>query len=184
VPMATGTLIFLLWMVTGWRWLVIAGLFTLVVGFGSVLFGAGLLLIRRGPRSWLIGLILLVNFPIAYGIVWRVQTMVVTSSVTVVNKGSSTVESCVVAGGSASIDFGPIRPGGKATRYFLITHDGTSRFTARQNEHQVEAIVEPYVTNGAAIRKQIEIRDGGGIRVQDVPPRAPIVEYLSPYNPR
>ena len=65
-----------------------------------------------------------------------------------------------------------------AKRYFQITRDDTLRFTARQNGQPVGVIVEGYVTNGVVVHKLIEIRDGGDIRVLDVPPRAPIVEYL------
>jgi hypothetical protein len=77
---------FLVWLVTGWMWLQLAGLLTLEVGFASVLVGLVWLVIwalrtilsRAWSRERLIqmifvAVILVINFAVAGGILWTVS---------------------------------------------------------------------------------------------------------------
>jgi hypothetical protein len=88
-PLVTGVAIFLLWLVTRWDLLMVIGMLVIPAGFLSFLAGSGALsgylsearraseLSRRTARRRALGagLLLLVNFPAAYGIILAVSAI-------------------------------------------------------------------------------------------------------------
>src|SRR6266478_9361878 len=85
-PLTVGVSVFLLWLVTGWKWPQPVGLITLCAGFVSVLTGFVCLgiwsvkMVRSGEwsrdrlmgRMIFVAIVLLINFPVAGGILWTV----------------------------------------------------------------------------------------------------------------
>jgi hypothetical protein len=181
VPLAMGVSIFLLWLVTEWRWLPFLGILTLYGGCGAVLLGLAMLAywfrarIRSGDlererltgRAVIVGCVLLVNFPAAAGIIWMTVRIATTYTVTVQNRGAAPLRSAVVSGGGVSVRFEEISPHSIATRRFHIVHDGTLNFSGEQNGKPMAIEVEGYVTNGAGGSKVIEVASDGTIEVRD-----------------
>lgn len=181
VPLSAGLSIFLLWLVTDWRWLPIIGLATLYLGFGSVVAGLGWLGIwiwKRGysgnwPKGPLLGqvifvaAVLLINFPVAGGIVWTASFLMTRYTVTIGNHSTAAIQSAALSGGGVSLEFGSIPPGARITKGFQIVHDSTLVFSGEQNGRKLEATVDSYVTHGAGGHKEIDVSTGGSIEVQD-----------------
>jgi hypothetical protein len=82
-PLTVGLSIFLFWLVTGWMWLQFAGLLTLYAGFGLVVVGLVWSVIwtlkmifsgnwsrERLTQMIFVAVILVINFPVAWGIIW------------------------------------------------------------------------------------------------------------------
>jgi hypothetical protein len=181
VPLSVGVFVFLLWVVTKWEWLPLAGVITLYGGCGSVLLGLALLaywlraMIRSGDlrrerltvRAVLVACILLVNFPVAAGIVWAVVRIATTYTVTVLNHGVAPLRSAVISGGGVSVRFEIISPNGSATKRFHIVGDGTLRLSVEQDGQKLDFEVDGYVTNSLGGNKVVEIGHDGRVEVRD-----------------
>jgi hypothetical protein len=159
VPLVTGVLVLLAWLVTGQVWLVIAGLLTIVVGCVLVAVGsiaaaihavrnlrAGHLPRRRVLRdAGLIVVLLLSNFPAALvcaGIARRVDLLYV---VTVVNASGVTLDSFVISGPGVIADLGPVGPGARASHACRFADDGELTFAASQPGSSFSGTIDGYV---------------------------------------
>lgn len=159
----------------------LVGIFTIYAGFAIVVIGmfcVGIYVWRewRRTHSWRAGLnlqslkaagLLLANFPVAAAIVLTVIHLETTFFITARNLSNKTMHTFKLTAPGVDVELGPIKPGQKKKTSFQFDGDGTLRFSAVQDERQIEGTVEDYVTNGMGGRKIIEIHDGGQYAILD-----------------
>ena len=179
-PLTIGISMFLLWLITGWQWLELVGIFVLYTGFASVVSGLVLLAlwvlrrIRSGDwaREQLMGrtifaaIVLVINFPAAGLILWTTYNLSTRYTVVVRNYGSASIESGAITGGGVSLEIGSIEPGASVTKRFHVGHDGTLRFSGEQGGRKLQMVVDDYVTNDGGGQKQIDIFPDGTVQVR------------------
>ena len=179
LPLLFGVSIFLLWLVTRWDWLEMAGVFTLFGGVALFLVGA-IALARfcwrshRSPerpqkRLWLSTLgcaaLLLSNFPIAGGIIATVIAITTLHTVVIHNASQQSLTGVRVFGGGCEEDFGSIPPGGIVRRSFWIQHDGTLEFCAVSGATTHTKTIDGYVTKRIGGHATVTINADGTISV-------------------
>ena len=171
---------FLLWLVTGWKWLELAGIFILYTGSASVVVGLVSLSlwvlqrVRSGDwarerlmgRTMFVAMVLVINVPVAGLILWTTYNISTTYTVVVRNYGSASIQLAAITGGGVSLEIGPIEPGASVTKKFHIAHDGTLMFSGERSGRKVQTVVDGYVTNGGGGHKQIEILADGTVQVR------------------
>ena len=142
-PLTTGVSVFLLWLVTGWKWLELAGIFILYTGFASVAVGLVSLSfwvlqgVRSGDwarerlmgRTMFVAMVLVINVPVAGLILWTTYNISTRYTVVVRNYGSASIQLAAITGGGVSLEIGPIEPGASVTKKFHIAYDGTLMFS-------------------------------------------------------
>jgi hypothetical protein len=180
IPLAVGVSVFLLWLVTGWTWLMVVAPYVLLAGLISVLAAFASLVvaitktIRAGAwsrrllaRTVLVGTVAVVNFPVAGAIIWTVIALETAYTVEVRNNASAPVEQAALTGGGVSLKIGEVKPGASVTRRFYIAHDGTLLFSAQQSQKQLNVVVDGYVTNNLGGRKEVRVSADGTVAVRD-----------------
>jgi len=157
-PLAIGVAIFVLWLATGWTWLMFAGLATVFCGSLSFLAGAISLFQfaaqaaaldprpRIAPRVALGLAALLVNLPAAFLIIVAANYLFFSVDVIVVNRGPD-FDRLVVAGGCAQADFGRLPSGATRTERVVIECDGSLDFQAERGGEKLSGTLVGYVTN-------------------------------------
>jgi len=144
LPLIVGVSTWLNWLITRWSGCIVIGIFTLLGGV--VLFVVGTIalacygwltyrskaLSRR--RFWfsLLGCagLLLVNFPVAYGVVVSVIWLDSRYTVIVHNASDQPLEGVRVLGAVPEVWFGTVPPGSIVQRTFLMIGDGEIEFHA------------------------------------------------------
>jgi len=181
VPLVLGTSIYVAWRATGWPWLIVAGIWTLLLGFATVIVGEVVLVLHvrrvsRQPRlgkpygrlrSILVAALLLANFPAAVFYALSAMEISTRYTVRVRNDGGVAFESFVVTGPGTSIEMGPIAPGEQVETHLHFRGDGTLRFSARQRERDFGGEIDGYVTTNVAGAKTVRIGRDGEFRVED-----------------
>lgn len=180
-PLLVGVSVFLLWLVTRWDWLMAAGMLTLYGGVAIFLVGA-LALARfcwlafrspdpRGRRPWLSALacagLLLVNVPVAGGIVAAAIAIETRYTVVVHNTSPQPLESVRVFGGGCDESLGSIPPGGFARRSFWIQRDGELRFRALRGAVIHTKTIDGYVTNNMGGHTTVTVHPDGTVSVSN-----------------
>jgi hypothetical protein len=159
VPLLVGISIFLLWLVVRWRWLAVAGFFTICGGF--LLFLAGVIALacfcwaefrkpnanRRRLAFAVLGCagLLLSNFPVAGGIVATVFAIHTRYTVVIKNASELPLENVQIRGGGCDCDLGSIPPEGDANRSFWIQHQDILRFHAICGTTTYSQIIDDFV---------------------------------------
>jgi hypothetical protein len=180
-PLASGLSIFLLWLATDWKWLQLAGMLTLFAGFVPVLAGLVCLgiwtlkMVRSGDwsRDRLMGrmifvtLVLIINFPVAAGILWTAYKLETRYTVIIRNSAPAAIRLAAITGGGVSLEIGRIEPGASVTKRFHIVRDGTLIFSGEQSGQELRMVIDSYVTNGGGGHKQIEVFAGGTMEVRN-----------------
>src|SRR5215468_751403 len=179
-PLTIGVSVFLLWLVTGWKWLELAGIFILYTGTASVVVGlvslslCVLQRVRSGDwarerlmgRTMFVAMVLVINVPVAGLILWTTYNISTTYTVVVRNYGSASIQLAAITGGGVSLEIGPIEPGASVTKKFHIAQDGTLMFSEERSGRKVQTVVDGYVTNGIGGHKQIEILADATVQVR------------------
>lgn len=181
LPLVVGIGIFLLWLVTDWNGLRIAGIVMIYGGLVIFALGAGALARfwwltfrpnelppdwprRRVRRSTtLCALLLLSNFPMAGGIIVAAIALDTRFAVVIHNNSQQPLESVRVSGGGCDISFGSIPPGGVARRSFWIHTDGELVFQATSGTTSHKEIIAGYVTNGMGGSATVTVNANGTI---------------------
>jgi len=168
-PLVAGVTIFLLWWATGSEWLMLAGIWNIIVGLAlfavglvSLIFSCSLQLFRSDlprPRAGvqsLALLLLLANFPAALGI-WVAVIAIVrgeTRYVVAVHNGApQPLVNCRVTGAGCMVSFGDVPPGGRVERSFHIQQRGNLELQASLAGTAISQLVEDDVdseSEGAA----------------------------------
>ncbi len=177
IPLATGTSIFLLWLLTRWDWLMVAGILTVCGGVACVTAGlvcliAYAVLARRRNRAgnvkWrvvAVAFLLLVNFPVAGAVTWGTVYIETLYTVEVRNGTSSPVDRLAVSGGGVEVIFEDIPPGASRRRRFHVLHDGSLTYRFRHHGEERHGVVEGYVTNSMGGHRVLLIEPGGEVTV-------------------
>jgi amino acid transporter len=175
LPLVAGTSIFALWLATRWEWLMAVGAFALFLGLA--LFAVGALALARycwlalrmpepPPRFWtataVAAALLLSNFPVAGLILRKVFDLESRYTVVVRNESREPRESVHVMGRDrVYVDFGTVPPGGAATRWFRIRHEGPLEL----HDASGTTTIDGYVTAGQGGRAIVTIRPDGEVSV-------------------
>lgn len=181
IPLLVGVSIFILWLITRQHGLMMAGIYTLYGGVA--IFWVGVLALARffwlGVRSpdfprrrlWLstfacAGLLLL-NFPVAGGIIAASIAIETRYTVVVHNALSRPLENVKVFGGGSDESLGSIPPGGTARRSFWIQHDGELKFRAFSGTTSHTKTIDGYVTNGTGGHTTVTVNPDDTITVSN-----------------
>lgn len=105
--------------------------------------------------------LLLLNFPVAGGIVAAAIALETRYTVIVQNDSLQPLESVRVFGGGCDESLGTIPPGSSVRRSFWIQHDGELEFYALGDDTSYEKIINGYVTNGLGGHTIVTIRSDG-----------------------
>ena len=180
-PLLIGVSIFILWLITRWDWLMMAGIFTLYGGVAIFVVGVLALarfcwLAFRTPsfprrRLWLSASVcaglLLLNFPVAGGIAAAAISIETCYTVVVHNDLQQPLESVRVFGGGSDEYLGSIPPGGTVRESFWIQHDGELEFRALNGTTSYTKMIDGYVTNGMGGHTIVTINPDGTISVRN-----------------
>ena len=181
-PLVVGTSIFLLWLLTGWGVLEVAGMFTIitcVLGLvpAIIILQNHLWDARKAvdlPRSqfWIAVIVclgaLLVNFPAAYAIMYYAEAKDVQRYVVEVrNRMETPIDDVRVFGGGVDVSYGEIPSRDAHTRRFWIKQDGELRIKAFYNGSNHEALVDAQAIETRGKRFRVTIRRSGDIAVVD-----------------
>jgi hypothetical protein len=181
-PLLIGISIFMLWLITRWDWLMLAGILTLYGGAAILLVGVLALarygwLVFRTPavprrRRWLSTLVcaglLLLNVPVAGGIAVAAIAIETRYTVVVHNASRQPLEDVRVFGGGCDESLGNIPPGSTVRQSCWIQHDGELEFRALSDTVSHEKIINGYVTNGMGGHTTITINSDGAISVSNI----------------
>ena len=181
LPLLVGISLFLLWLITRWDWMKMAGIFTLYGGVAVFFIGAIALarfcwLAFRTPefsrrRLWLSTLgcaaLLLSNFAVAGGITASVIAIETRYTVIVHNTSQQALSGVRVFGGGCEADFGTIPPGGVVRRSFWIQHDGKLELRAVSGATTHSKTIDGYVTNSMGGHTTVTINPDGTISVSN-----------------
>lgn len=178
VPLGAGLATFATWRLTRWDGLefvgvciIIAGTIGVVVGMASL--GAYVWLARRaqhwsGPvrvKAVVVGVLLLLNFPIAGLVVHAASAMAASYYVTVDNATAQPLDDAAVFVGTFAVDLGRIPPAGKARHCCESLPEGALQFRAHQGTKVYEAMVDGYVTPGIGGDASITVHSDGTVTV-------------------
>jgi hypothetical protein len=190
LPLVTGILIFAAWILSGWQWLMLAGLYTIVGGIVCFFVGCIVLNVhvvrafRRAPQSrrstkragTLVGILLLSNFPIAILCAWTALSIDGAYLVTVVNTSGSPLDSFVLSGPGLSVELGPLAPGDRARHLCRLNGDGGIDFSATlRGNAAFTGTVDGYVFGGAD--KVVTVTGPGSVTLTDQN-RSPLRKWL------
>jgi len=177
LPLIAGTSIFALWVPTRWEWLMAAGF--VVLGLGLALFAVGTLALARycwlalcapelPPRFWglaaLAAALLVVNFPAAGLIVWKVDELHSRYTVVVRNDSGKPLEDVRVSGGGCEEILGTIAAGDERRCSFLVRRDGHLEVRAAGLAPQP---ISGYVTNGLGGHTTATVHPDGSVTAED-----------------
>ncbi|MFI5458362.1 MAG: hypothetical protein ACHRXM_23275 [Isosphaerales bacterium] len=179
VPLVFGVSIFLLWLITHWDWLMMAGIFTLYSGL--VIFAVGVIalarfhwlalrtpdVLRRRLRlaTLVCAGLLLANLLIAGAIIATVVATQTAYTVAVHNTSPQPLDRVRVFGGGCDASFGSIPPQNVARRSFWIQHDGELEFQAVSGTTSYAKTIDGYVTNSVGGHTTVTINPDGTISV-------------------
>jgi len=144
LPLVTGISIFLLWLLTRWQWLMIAGFITVIGGIALFLTGVVMLanycwIAFRTPglskrRVWWLSagstVLLFSNFVAAGGIIRIVIGLETRYVVSVRNDSSQPLMNVMLTGGGCDIRFGTVPSGGFEVCSAWIPNEGKLEFRA------------------------------------------------------
>ena len=174
VPLAAGTLIYLMWRFTGGEFLIPAGIVT--IGAGLIVFLIGIICLLRQPwdaggdpveyrrlrvRGFFALVLLLINFPMAALYTFSAMDLGPLYTVRVHNEGDRPIESLVVTGPGALVEFGPIAPGGRVQQNLRFEGAGTLDFKAHQQGAPFNGKSDAYVTRGVGGAWTIRVKQNG-----------------------
>ena len=175
VPLLAGAAIFTAWTLTGWRWLMLAGLVT--IGIGTVVFLVGCLALysahRRARdagamqgltrRTLLAAALLVSNFPAAAGLSWAAVALETRLVVVVRNDAVVPLEGGRLHGGGADVRLPALAPGASVERWLWFDTDGQLELDASLGGQHVHGVVAGYVTGGLGGRLVVTVRADGTI---------------------
>ena len=160
LPLAAGVSVFLLWLLTGSEIFVLLGIAVLFLGL--ILFAIGGIALARA--SWVmarkpnyetvrgsvfaIAALLVVNFPVAGGILWTVSYLQKRYLVTIDNRSAEALEEVRLFGGGCEEFLGWIASGDSEEQGLWFEQDGQLKIEFRRSGRQEAHIVESYVTGG------------------------------------
>lgn len=180
-PLLVGVSIFVLWLVTRWNWLMVAGIGTLYGGVAIVLVGVVALvrfywLATRAPglpsrQLWRSTVacsgLLLVNFPVALGITVASVAIATRYTVVIHNGSQQPLTNARVFGGGFDHTWSSIPPGGTVQESFWVEGDDTLEFRAVSGTAVHAETIDDYVTSSMGGHTTVTINPDGTVSVSN-----------------
>jgi hypothetical protein len=171
VPLLIGIGIFIAWVVTGWQGWMLVGVGMLLAGLVSVVSGL-VLLARRfilTTRYVLVAVVLVINFPVAAGIVWTTFCIMTEYRIVVRNLAPAPIQNAAitVTSTSTSIPIGRIEPGASVTQWLAAEGDGDLALTGQLMGRPLQSEGDSYVTNSGGGLKRIEVGSDAVARIKE-----------------
>jgi hypothetical protein len=180
LPLLVGTGVFIAWLVRRSDSLMITGLFVIVGGCIVFLVGCGFLLAyvhyhrRRGRRlepavrrkALTAGLLLISNFPAAFGYAALADHLWRTHTVRVVNGSASRIDRFVLRAPGIHVNLGPIEPGQRAEVSFKVQHEGELAYEMVQNGQPSAGVLVGYIEDGRAQEHTLTVGSGATVHSQ------------------
>ena len=171
LPLAAGTLVFVLWLAFPSDTLM--GVGAIVFGLGLALFIVGSTALVRffflsesraiglmrshGRSTVLAGILLVSNFPVAlaYGAV-----MIPAYVVEVHNESDQMLENVRIFGGGCEESLGSLQPGESETELLRIERDGRLELSFQHGTDSKRQVIDGYVTHGQGAIRIVSVRPG------------------------
>src|SRR5262245_42704279 len=184
-PLLIGTAIFIVWVMTRWDWLMIAGAVILFAGLTIVAAGGIALAVSCWMAFRTPGVsrrhvcfsalncagLLLSNVLAARWIIVAVISIATRYTVVVQNTSDQRLDGVRVLGGGCDASYGSLPPGASARRSFWIQHDGVLVFRASVGHDALEQTIDEYVTGGGGGNVGITVQPDQTIAVTHKAPR-------------
>jgi len=170
IPLVLGVSIFILWLLTKWGILTLAGIFTIEGGLVCVVIGIILLIIYNIVRkksglsvalkqNLIVMSIVALNFIVGIFIIYLFLSMVTQYVLVIDNQSTAPIEQIKVYGtGGSSPDYFTIpilKSVQRIRRKIYFRHEGSLEFTAKRKNKLTQGVIECYVT----------INNGGGAKL-------------------
>ena len=176
LPLITGISIFVLWLITGWLWLEVAGFFTILGGTALVIIGMGALgyFCREANREsrmscrrlwfsrWAAPR-LFSNFPVAAEIIATVNAIEKMYTVVIHNTSRGRLSKFV--GGGCDKSLGTISAGADARCSLSLQCDGKLEFRAISGTATHSEIIQAHVAHGTGGQAVVTVAPDGTISV-------------------
>ena len=176
-PLTTGTLVFALWWLIRAEWLVMLGLFILLSGL--VLFVFGLIAVTiyfvqshkqqlpgYRPRAAIALAILLVNFPVATGIIYGVEHLLSFSTVIIDNQSSFFIDDITLQQRDKQYRLGALAANSKLEKAIPFKYQASVNYSFNRNSQMAEGILFGYITGMGGQVARITIARDGKVTVQ------------------
>jgi hypothetical protein len=178
-PLLVGISIFVLWLITHWQWLMMAGLITICGGIALIAIGMIALVYGRwndplalawhGKRFWMgtIGCVMLMssNIPVAAGLVTVVVALETRYTVVVCNASQQPLEKIHIFGGGVDRKLDAIASGKNARCSFWVHGDGPLEMDCCLGSTTHSGIIDGYVTGNMGGRTVVTVQDDGEFSV-------------------
>ncbi len=179
IPLALGLAIFLVWVFARQEWLMVAGLCN--IGCGLVMFFVGVFCLAyywnraslipdysRQRRHWstlaCAGLLLL-NFPVAGGLIAAAVRIETRYTVVIENETQHTLTNVRIFGGGVDETIDPVPPQGRIKRHLWFQTDGELKFQATVDTTILREKVDGYVTGSQGGTARVTIHPDKTITV-------------------
>ncbi len=187
LPLAGGAVILAGYALTRASWLEAAGLGWIIFGLCCFALGSGALVwafianrkakVFKASQGWLAALLLLSNFPAAYGCLY-LGIMVAKGgtifsgdyTVVVRNNSQTTLEAAEIGGACCHRALGDIPPHQIRKVTFRIDNDGALSFGYQQGKRTHDITISPYVGINEGGSHEIVVNPDGSVNVEP-PPR-------------
>ena len=177
VPLCTGILIFLCWLVFRDNWLETAGVYTIYVGVASFVIGMFCLtlyviqsrnskVIGYWKRSMVSLVILVSNFPVAVAIFSTVFYMISISTVTIENRMKIKIESLVLSERGHVYNIGAVLPNETLEKNYRFQSEGAVHYSFTRGKKKYGGIMFGYVTGGVGSKAKMLITKTGEVKIE------------------
>lgn len=175
IPLIAGVSIFLLWLATGWDWLVSAGVLTICFGIALVMVGFLSLSVYtwRGPgeanasrgnfvwKTLACAILLVANFPAAAAIVVGVLTIETCYAVWIHNDTGAALVGVRLQGGGCDVTVGSIPDGEVVGKWLWFDHDGRLEMRATLRGSEVSGVLDDDVSGKIGGTRKVRVRQDG-----------------------
>jgi hypothetical protein len=178
IPLVLGLIIFITWLELRWKWLEMAGLFTLFVGIllfvcGSVALASFLVkeLKSATPRQHIWrsmifpSALLLINFPVAGAIIHTVIDVETSYYLTIQNHADASLSDIHIFGGGCNLKLRSVPPKTKSITKIYFSKDDSLTLEAKLGSASITNIVEGYVTSGLGGVAIVSVEADGQVTV-------------------
>ena len=178
MPLSTGILIFICWLVTRTHWLKMAGLVTLYIGLGVFVIGVICLVIYfvQSRNNAALGywkksavslLILLSNFPVYSAIMGAAIYVVGTSTVIIENQSTISIKKVILSVQGNIFNIGSVLPNEKIKKNIHFQSEGAVHYSFTREKDKYEGVMFGYVTGGMGNTAIMVITESGKVRIDE-----------------
>ncbi len=179
VPLISGIVVFLFWLVSRWEVLKLVGFFVILTGIACILGGAIALIfslrqsltqgypIKKNLPKWtLITAIFLSNFLAAGAIIVSVLTIESRYTVRIVNQSKQKLSSITITGAGCLIEVPDLPASASTSQHFYVKQDGTLTIKFKTDDSEMEGVIEDYVTNGMGGSAKVTVDENKTILIE------------------